>query len=627
MPDSPLKDETPEVLDPAEEKKPEETEVEYTEPSSSETSEPKVKLPEPSKRELEALQVSAIESVEVKPDNAEDAPADPDTEITFKPRPREAAWWQKKKVMIPAGIVAMIAVIFAVPFTRYALLGGVVHKDVTVLVQDATRQSAVAGAKVTIGGSSATTDTSGRATVRSVGIGAHDATIEKRFYDTARQSITVDIITPSETTLRLNAQGTIVSVAVKDRVTNLPIEDAVVAGKEVTFGKTSANGIVDVVIPKGQKKAEIRVTSSKHLVLKADVEEKTKDLKLIPSGAVYYLEKQDGRLNVVKANFDGSERKVIVPATGSETDGTTLLVNNPKGSFAALQAKRAPNKPDGLYVIDTKTDTYSVIDEGQLQFTVIGWIGDRLVYQSTRQGDDTWRDKSTVLKSYDATTKKTVVLDENASDMASTSAAAAYETIGAYMLNESSVTYFKVWTATGTKTIPLTGKTSQLITVKADGSGRAVLKSVDATKVSSVGVVMSRPGVAQYELIGASPASKTYGEVSNGSYKDVANADQYTKQYPSYIESPGRSKTVWSQQEGGKTKVMVGDKKGEQVKEIQLEGNFTAYGWSTDDYVMLQKDNAELYIISAGMIREVAPLKIGGYFRTNNESVVGYGGR
>src|SRR4051812_16420778 len=74
-------------------------------------------------------------------------------------------WYtERKKWTIPASVLLLILVLAGIPFSRYALAGLAVKKDLNVKVLDATANTPVSGATVSIGGISAETDGTGKAT-------------------------------------------------------------------------------------------------------------------------------------------------------------------------------------------------------------------------------------------------------------------------------------------------------------------------------------------------------------------------------------------------------------------------------------------------------------------------------
>src|SRR6218665_1911816 len=74
-----------------------------------------------------------------------------------------AAYWAKKKWTLPLTGLVLVLLIFAIPFTRYAVLGLFMKGHVEVSVVDSKTNTPVSGASVTVGGSTLKTDGSGKA--------------------------------------------------------------------------------------------------------------------------------------------------------------------------------------------------------------------------------------------------------------------------------------------------------------------------------------------------------------------------------------------------------------------------------------------------------------------------------
>jgi hypothetical protein len=73
----------------------------------------------------------------------------------------------------------------------------------------------------------------------------------------------------------------------------------------------------------------------------------------------------------------------------------------------------------------------------------------------------------------------------------------------------------------------------------------------------------------------------------------------YGSSYPTYLLSPSGSKTFWADPRDGKYSLIVGDAEGKNGKQIAELSDYNAYGWYTDDYVLVSKGSSELYILPA----------------------------
>src|SRR5204862_142449 len=128
-------------------------------------------------------------------------------------------------------------------------------------------------------------------------------------------------------------------------------------------------------------------------------------------GSIYYLSKATGKINVMKANLDGTGATVIVQGTGQESDYGTSLLSARDWKYSALLAKRTGNK-ERLYLLNSSNDNLSVMDEGNATFQIVGWSGHNFIYIVNRTTTNYWDNKRQALKSYDAETGNIVTIDE-----------------------------------------------------------------------------------------------------------------------------------------------------------------------------------------------------------------------
>ena len=579
------------------------------------------------KKEIELLSVSAVESMEVT--EPVDAPAsvDPDETVTIVRPPRAQPWWKKRAVLIPTGVIIGALLLFAIPMVRFAALGWFVNKEVVITVVDSRSGTEVSGATVSLSGRTVTTGSDGVAVFSAIPLGKKTATVTKKFYSAANQKVTVDVFGSTTSSVKLAAVGTITTLSIRDRLTDAPIAEAVLASAGSALGRSDKAGKVEAVIPNGKKEAAISVTVPGYDVLQATITAKTRVLQLIPSGSLYYMDRQDGKINVVKSGLDGSQRKVVVPGTGNESDRTTYFSVSKDWKYGMLRSKRAPNKPEALYVVTTKDDAFKVVDEGAMQFTPIGWSGRYFVYLSMRTGADQWRERTTQLKSYDAETGKLTVLDENASDLASTPNNALYEAISGYHLADTQVSYTKVWTALGDKSLSLDGKQSVINTVKPDGTERKSVKSFPAAEVTAMTAKPAQPGTVYYQVEKSGDDSKvSYGELTMGVYRDITDAASIdTRTHPAYLSSPDGNKTVWTEEAAESVTVYIGDKAAGGKKALREKSQYRLHAWLTNDRLIVVKDG-ELFITTLEQFSKGSePLKVASYFKPTDKNGYGYG--
>ena len=583
----------------------------------------------------QAQELTQIESTEVASDEKIEESADPDKEVVIKKPVVHTPWWKRPKLMVPVGALVLVIILLAIPPTRYFLVGWAWRENVQVTVKDLVTGGAVSDATVLVGDKKAQTNSAGLAVVTGVNVGYQKLRIEKQNYETLEQPVTVEVFSSAQKRdASFKATGRIVQVTITDRLTGKPVTDATISSGNAIHGRTDATGHASVVIPASGEKLVATLAAAKYRTQQVEVTPKQDTFQLVPEGMLYFLSKLSGKIDVVKTNLDGSDRKTVVAGTGSEGDNTTLLLAARDWKYLALQSKREAGKREGLYLLNTTNDGLSVIDNTAGGLTPIGWAGHYFLYTVQRANAQEWEQKAIALKSYNATTGKTITLEENASDPISTSMTALYESLGDYFISEDVLYYTKTWDRYGMTALPKTGKQSVIVSIKPDGSGRKGIKGFDAAAIGQIQAKQYLPQEIYYQINSADYTKKPqYGEVEGGVYKDVqVTEDTFDQTYPTFLISPSGNATFWFEPRDGKNALFVGDKNGGNKQELAAKSEFKPFGWLTDGYLLLQKQNSELYVTTIDQLKAGAqPLKVSDYHRPVNNLLgyygTGYGGQ
>jgi len=582
---------------------------------------------------------------EEKPIPPADAGPTPAAEQALSPKPDTAAdnagssrlsqfktWYtNRKKWTIPASILLLIILLAAVPFTRYSISGLAIKHDLTVKVLDDTANTPVSGADVSVGSLSAQTNSAGMATLHKVKPGHHKVSISKKYY----KSQTADFLVPvfgnsPPSQISLNATGRQVKVTVLNAINKQPLTDAVVKVADVT-SKTDKTGSTVIVLPAGSTEQKGTVSLSGYNQASVTVKissDKIQDnvYNLTPAGKVYFLSKLSGKIDVVKTNLDGSARQTVLAGTGNEDDNNTVLLASRDWKYLALLSRRAGSSAT-LYLIDTSNDSLTTIDEGSADFSLAGWIDDSFVYTLTRSDVPYWQPQHQALKSYNALSKKLIVLDQTdaSGPDADNNLTESYGTVYAY---NSQVYYVANWAAQGSLISQLVNKPSTLNSIKADGSAKKTIKSFALASGSnsnyeSLDLRVKSPDVINMAFYnGTSTNFYTY---SNGQVKDnssLTNDTYYSASYPTYLESPSDDQTFWGEPRDGKNTLFIGDASGQNAKQIATLSDYSPYGWYSNDYLLVSKNSSELYIMSKS---GGDAIKITDYHKPAN-NYPGYGG-
>jgi hypothetical protein len=542
-------------------------------------------------------------------------------------------WYaERKKWTIPVSVLLFLLILAAIPFTRYALAGTVVKRDLVVRVQDDTSHTPVSGATVSDGGASAETNGSGVAILHKLKPGSQTVTFSKKYYKSTQQKLLVPLFSSKNPPLiSMSATGRQVKVTVYDLISKKALKDAKisVAGISATTDQT---GSTVIVLPVGQDEQKAKLSLNGYN--DADVTVKVSDDKiqdntfnLTPAGKVYFLSKLSGKIDVVKTNLDGTGRQTVLAGTGSEEDRNTVLLASRDWKYLALLSRRSGDSP-GLYLISTADDSLSTIEQGS-NFTLNGWVGDNFIYTATRSDAQLWQSGRQQIKSFSTATKKSIVLDQTTASGTSSSDYLSQLVGDVYAYNDQ-VFYTMNWTAAfaSASSSDIANKQATFNSVKPDGSAKKAIKSFGlAAGTQAIDITLQErvENPNQIDLEFSDGAKDNFYAYSNGQVKDAPNqtADNfYSSIYPTYLESPSGTQTFWSEARDGKNTLFIGDDNGQNGKQIATLSDYTPYGWYSDNYLLVSKNGSELYVMpKAGG----DAIKVTDYHKPDT-SFPGYGG-
>lgn len=178
------------------------------------------------------------------------------------------------------------------------------------------------------------------------------------------------------------------------------------SGKPITVGKYSIGDVVAQPDPQGNVSLVIPATDAKTVAMittfggntyadttvTVTLKNTSQDILFVPAGKDYFISKRTGQFAVYSTNLDGSDVATLVPGSANETGGVVFSAS-PSGKYGVLASTRDSTHDSfgslqqKLYVVDTATGKLTAMDVG-LQFTIVDWQGDTVVYQVTQHNSN-----------------------------------------------------------------------------------------------------------------------------------------------------------------------------------------------------------------------------------------------
>lgn len=547
-------------------------------------------------------------------------------------QPVEKNWKTKLKALLKnkrtwAIVAVVLLLVFAVPVTRYKVLGLVWKKTVTVTVLDSKNNTPVSNATVQLGGGTAKTDANGKARVKG-SVGPNKLVVNKQYFKKHEGTGFVGLKATKISNVALVATGRQVPITVVNKVSGKPVPGAEIKVLGTT-AKTNAKGKATIVLPttsatgkgsvslKGYNTADatFQVTSS-------DVPANT--IGLTPEGQIYFLSNLNGTIDVVKSNLDGSGRKTVLVGTGREDSNSTSLLASRDWKYLVLKAKRSSSNPS-LYLINTSNDKITEFDSGAASFTLAGWSGHNFIYDVVRDSVSFWQNGKEVIKSYNAETSQLNQLDQAQAEGSATSY--AYQNFSNFYIVNSALVYTSQWYTYSTAgPYDVNGKNSTIRSVQPNGQNKKDHQNFPTNTIGYIQAALYAPQEVYFGVYSNSDNKTAYYEFENGAV-NTASLDQSTfdKAYPTFLLSPDGKQTFWTELRDGKNTLFVGDANAGGKKQIASLSEYSPYGWFSDDYTLVSKNSSELYIMSkAGLAAGKTPLKITDYYKPA-QTYTGYG--
>lgn len=610
-------------------KKPESTKQEVPDSTEPEVADKTVEaLPE----EAESAEIDnpdtdkAVQDIVAKEGDEVLAVEDAQTKQASQPPTSGHGWKAKlggffKNKWTWVGLAVVLVALFAVPVTRYKILGLFLKSPTEVIVLDSKTATPVSNAVVTIGGASGKTDGTGTVKFRAP-LGNHKLAITKQYYQSYDSPYFVGFSSGPGYKVQLLATGRQVPVMVVDRITGKPLGNVEIKVLD-TNAKTNARGKSTIVLPTHEATQDAVVSLSGYNVglVKIQVTDKVVNantVKLVPSGQVYFLSNLSGKLDVVKTNLDGTARKVVLAGTGKEDAPNVSLLASKDWKYLVLESARDDGQHPALYLIDTSSDEVTKFESSDSRYAVIGWHDHDFLYDVTKNGVSTDQKAREQVKSYDADHHQTNLLLQNDVDQNSK----LFQAFGSFYVVDSELVYISSWYTNGSNLPDATPHTNTVTGFSLNTDKKTV----------DYGEIPARSGyfsLRQYEPNGLyfqqnSGSDTGYFKIEDGKASPASdlNFAQFNQAYPTFLQSPSGSQTFWADYRDGKNTLFTGNSGGDKQKQIASLSDYSPYGWYTDNYLLVSKSNSELYVMSTA---GGTPLKISDYYKPQ-QTFRGYGG-
>lgn len=528
-----------------------------------------------------------------------------------------------KAIIIGAVLLLIAALLLVVPALRDQTLAQVIKKDIEVAVIDSRTKTPVSGAFVGFGDVTGETNADGIATLE-VPSNEQDIIVNKAHYAGVKLAYRVPFFTaPTQQSMTLEATGKVVSLNVSHSITATPLAGVVVSSGDIR-SETDDKGMATIVLPYQDEPQTLELASEGY-VDSSESYSTTDDkanlaLSLTPVGQIQYLSKATGVINVMQANLDGSNARVLVKGSGAENDNSTALLSSRAWRYSALLVSTGSDKQE-LYLVDATNGQKTLIDKGdKASFDIKGWSNKKFVYVINRGNREYWQDKQQALKVFDAETKKLQTVRESQGNYSDASGYYSNERFnGVYIIHDEIVLVVS-WdfgSKYGGQYYGNGNRQAEVVSINPSSLAQNSVKKIDVNPNIFISSKLYEPqGVYLQKVTNWEQDKAVYYEYENGEANEVKGItdSQFNKPYPTYLISPSGEKSFWYEARNGKNTLFIGNKEGAEAKEIAQLSDYKPYAWfgADDEYVLVTKDDSELYIADPNKLADKSyqPLQV-----------------
>lgn len=532
---------------------------------------------------------------------------------------------KRKVIAISATLLLVIVILLAIPVTRYGTTSWLIKKQVSFTIISSEDGTPVSNAKVTIGSVHGTTNEKGKVTLSSP-VGPHDVTVEKKYYKELTSTYTVPLfMSPEARRLTLKTNGRQISFAVTDTLTGKPLAGVALSALGAS-ATSNTKGLATLVVPVATRSLSVSLSAEGYNTFTKDLTLSETDqyaTTITPSGYVYFLSKASGTIDVKKSHLDGSDVRTVLTGTGTEGDYLTSLLSSRDWAYSALLTNR--DGKEGVFLINSKNDTMTTIDTGDAGFTAVGWNGHKFYFIVYRNNIQYYQANRVAIKVYDADKDTLTTIDQNGG-ITLGDTAPQYQVFSNVYILENEIVYGRYWESYyGGSTVEQgKGRVPELISVNTATNKSTLIKAFpDAPTSSSLQLSLyeSQGIYVRYSL----DSNLTFYEYESGKLtaKSSLTDDDFFKAYPAYLVSPSGTSIFWYEPRDGKNYLFASKINGEDKRELTISSDFKTYGWYSDQFILLSKNDSQLYIAPVNDVKKVT--KITDFHKAQSVGGYGYG--
>lgn len=300
---------------------------------------------------------------------------------------------RRYSVGLAAAMVLIILTLIPAPRNTALNVAGV-RSTAQIKILDSDTALPLKSVKVTLGSQTETTDNDGMAIFSGVRLGSQKLLIEKSAYQTITQDITIGLGSNIIEPVQLESIGSSFEFSIVDWLSGQAVE-----GSEVTYDENSAyansEGLAVLKVPKlSQENIDVTISAPGYLdqvISISTINHEQSQVDMVIDRRHYFVSKRSGEYEVYSANADGSDQKLLVPASGNESDDIRFDVS-PSGEKAVLVSVRDLELKNengfvlkSLFLIDTESGEMQKIDSSE-RIDLIGWIDESMIYVKVQAG-------------------------------------------------------------------------------------------------------------------------------------------------------------------------------------------------------------------------------------------------